>query len=66
MKVTKSGMKTITVGEFIDILRKYPEDLPVLTTWEGVCVAIGKGDFSVDFNDYENDNFLFIDADQKY
>lgn len=32
--------ETMTVGELIDLLQKYPADMPVMATWEGVTAHL--------------------------
>lgn len=61
--------KTMTVGEFIDKLKKYPVNMPVLATWETIFTAFEKKKFRIEkhFNggkESESCNVLIIDVDQ--
>lgn len=39
---------TVTVKELMEALSKYPEDMPVMATWEGVHAFIDPELFSVE------------------
>lgn len=40
-------MKALTVGELRVLLAQYPDDMPVVATWEGIVVNISRDRFSV-------------------
>lgn len=44
--------KTMTVGEMVDYLQRYPSDMPVMATWEGVCCGfeIERSQIEADFH----------------
>jgi hypothetical protein len=43
-KLTTFG-STLTVGEISDILSQYPNDMPVLATWEGIHICLNSQSF---------------------
>ena len=55
---------TMTVKELRDELSKYPEDMPVIATWEGVLAGITQDGFSI-FNPNVNitERQLHIDVE---
>ncbi len=50
--------QSMTVGELVDLLSKYPEDMIVLTTWESTVNSLLKREIYV-----SHDGYLYIDAD---
>jgi hypothetical protein len=62
-KADNSGL-TMTVKELRDELSKYPDDLPVIATWEGVGAGIRKENFTTRFdNGYMDEMQLEIDVE---
>lgn len=64
-----TNYRTMTVGELREHLEQYPDDMPVIPTWEGVCVGIKPSDFSVADNfhggkEEDSCSVLQIDVDQ--
>jgi hypothetical protein len=62
-------METMTVGELISKLREFPEDMPVVGTWETVCVPFRPNRFEIeqDFHGGHKDDacgVLMIDVDK--
>jgi hypothetical protein len=57
--------ETMTVGELRDELSKYPPDMPVLATWEGVTREIRTENFEVSEYGTPKDNTpcLWIDVE---
>ena len=53
---------TYTVGELIEKLKEYPEDLPVFAEWEGIRTSIYPTCFSLD--DYWGFPTLAIDVEE--
>lgn len=53
--------QTITVGELIEELSKYPLDMKVMSTWESTKNSLRKEDIYYSFLDC-----VFIDADSGY
>ena len=39
---------TVTIGEFIDILTKFPKEMPLLAEWEGCHAFITSEDLAVE------------------
>lgn len=61
--------KTMTVAELREKLSEYPQDMPVLATWEGIITFFDPrpGYFKVErYGDHPEDNCecLVIDVDQ--
>lgn len=56
--------KTITVKEMIEALSKYPDDMPVLATWEGIHTFID-GEFKTESytSGFEKDRELCLIID---
>ncbi len=54
--------KTMTVAELKAELNKYPDNIPVIATWEGVMVGINADDFRVKC--VCNETYVIIDVDQ--
>jgi len=53
--------ETINVKDLIEILKKYPQDMKVITTWEGIFHALKEE------NIYESkDGYLFFDCDDNF
>jgi len=42
----KAG-ETMTVGELVEALSNYPNDMPVMAGWEGVCAYVDSANFEV-------------------
>jgi hypothetical protein len=40
--------QTVTVQELIDILKRYPGDMPVFATWEGVLAYVDPVNFTIE------------------
>jgi hypothetical protein len=40
--------QTVTVQELIDILKRYPGDMPVFATWEGVLAYVDPVNFAIE------------------
>lgn len=36
-----AALSTLTVGELLSLLAKYPHDMPVLAAWEGQLMPLG-------------------------
>lgn len=58
----KIGKKeTMTVSELREALNRYPQDMPVFASWEGVQAAFKDEHFSIERND--GINHLVIDVE---
>ena len=47
-KLGHEAGKTVTVSELKSALEKYPSDMPVLATWEGIHVFIDVSELEVE------------------
>lgn len=52
---------TMTVKELRDHLTNYPDDTPVIATWEGVRAGIRKENFSIEDNDGRDDLEIWVE-----
>lgn len=59
----KSDAVTMTVAEIKEKLSEYPDDMPVIATWEGVAAWITTDNFSVSENGYYQEPTLEIDVE---
>ena len=60
---------TLTVSELIEKLKKYPDDMPVIPTWESIHTSINSEEFEVVSGYHcgkpeEAEDILVIDVDQ--
>lgn len=62
MKTFDDGHETMTVGELRAKLSEYPDDMPVLTAWEGQSVSVRNFEVRL-FGATDRCDTLFIDAD---
>jgi len=63
-KYSNTSYKTMTVGELREKLNSYPDDMPVLATWEGLFVQIDSACFSVSKVSHIRHDCVVIDVDQ--
>jgi len=60
--------ETLTVSELKNELEKYPDNMPVMATWEGVRAYIDADNFETDFVDKgkleDKEMCLIIDVEQ--
>lgn len=59
---------TMTVGELREKLSEYPDEMPILPTWEGIHRGIQKNGFDVIEADYfhKDDNCSALQIDVEY
>ena len=55
--------KTLTIGEFIEILKQYPSNAAIVTIWEGVTAAITKDELNLSDSEYYLAQTLEINAE---
>lgn len=67
-KLGHEAGKTMTVAELKEELEKYPDEMPVLATWEGMHTFFSPGCFEIKEwstgNKEDVDKCLVIDVDQ--
>lgn len=51
---------TLTVGELRAILDKYPADMPVLATWEGIYAPF-RGEGFLNTKNGETDDYVYLE-----
>ena len=59
--------KTMTVAELREKLNEFPQDMPVLATWEGIATFFNPENFMVEqYGDHQQDacDCLIINVDQ--
>jgi len=61
LKEKEMYSETLNVGQLIDILKKYPRDTKVMTTWESTL-----HDIKAEFIYIASTGTLYIDADEGF
>jgi len=62
-KLSSDSDLTMTVGELRTFLLRFPEEMPVVATWEGVSAGIREEDAVVKENRYYREKTLEIDVE---